>query len=1183
MSLVNDPHTPLHPGTQLGRYRIDALLGTGGMGAVYRGYDTTLQRPLAIKVLAQIDGGVDAGQQLLREARAASALNHPNVCTIYEVAESGGCPFIAMEYVEGPPLSTRLAGGPLDLADVLRYGLAVSEALAHAHERGVIHRDLKAANAMVSSSGRLKLVDFGLARRVDPLVGDTPTQATLSAAGVSLGTPYAMAPEQVRGEAADPRTDVWALGVLLFEMLTGTRPFVGRTIPELFASILRDPHAPIPERPGSQPLAVVISTCLAKHSAERYQRADDVRQALEAIAARPGISTSAVRSPGRHVEDRLPRSPLLDPPATEVPFVGRTRERETLDELWTHAQGGRRQVCFLAGEPGIGKTRLSLEFARARADGRATVLIGRCEEEALVPYQPFIEALRWYARICPEEDLRAQLAAVGGGGELSPFIPELTRRIPDLPTPAAMNPEGQRYRLFETVSALLAAMSRTHPVLLVVDDLHWADKPTLLLLKHIARAPEPAVMLVIGTYRDSELNRMHPLSEMLADLRREPTVTRLSLRGLDRGEVETLAGTLAESELPPALASQIGHSTEGNPFFVAEMLRHLNETGLLQRNAASAKDDAPDLGLPEGVREVIGHRLSRLSEPCNRALSLASVLGREFDLRVLEALGDVAEEPLLDAIDEAKGAHLIDEVAGSAGRYTFHHALIRRTLYDELTTPRRVRLHRRVGEALEQLSAGKQDLPLPDLAHHFVQAASTGVSDKAIDYATRAGDRMAETLAHEEAGRFYDMALHALDAQPGPARESERVMLHRRRAKAFAALGQWTAQKAALQEALSHLDPARTEERCEILSELSTALFWLFEIPLLEPIATEAWQLAEGLGRGDISANARAWLARCRQAGGNTLDAIEMDRETLERFGTAAKICHVQAPLNRYWAGQGAEAVALASRGVGMIEQWHDAVSAISVLSHYGLSLTAVGRYADAARTFDEARQFGRKYGTMPLLARAISMSGGIHMSVGDLEGAEAVQLEARELARRVNFVPSIVSPGIDLLFIAARRHDPGKADALLAETTSAAAMLPGWHGWLWDLRLRQVRAELALARGEWDTAMAEATDGIDRCRQRVRPKYEALGLMTRARALQRLGRTRDAIADADNSVTVARSTGDPALLLHALDVLIELDGTDERAAEARVLHRRIHDALPDDPTRRRYSASELVRRIESL
>ena len=1158
-----DSATTLAAGTTLGRYRIDALIGTGGMGAVYRAYDTVLKRPLAIKVLH--DGS--SHQQLLREAQSASALSHSAICTVYEVGGERGVTFIAMEYVDGEPLAMKIATGPLEIAEVLRYGIEVADALAHAHERGVIHRDLKAANVIVSPSGRLKVVDFGLARRLDPeMADDAPTLGSISGPDVTIGTPYAMAPEQVKAGKLDHRTDVWALGVMLYEMVAGYHPFRGASLPELMAAILRDQPAPL--GPAAEPVRGIIETCLTKDPDRRYQRAEDVRLALEAVV--PGTSSPA--KPTRTLAAfSIPRPPLLERTSRESAFVGRERERGRLGEAWALAKGGRRHLCLMAGEPGIGKTRLSLEFARQCADENAIVLVGRCDEEALVPYQPFVEAIGWYARTAPEAALRATIPA-NGGGDLATFAPEFLARLPNLPAPTPMNAAGQRYRLFESVSALLSAISSGAPVLVLIDDLHWADKPTLSLLRHVVRGSEPAALLLIGTYRDSEVVAGHPLGELLADLRREPAVTRVVVAGLEPGEAGTLIAALSAATVPSRLAQQVVESTGGNPFFVSEMARHLNETG-------------SGSGLPEGIRDVILRRVSRLSDACARALTLAAVVGREFDLDLLEGFADIPENDLLDSIDEARRAQLIDEAVGKPGRYSFHHALIRNALYESMASTRRVRIHRRVAEALEKLTAANSaDPPLADLAYHFTQAANPAVADRAADYATRAADRMASAHAHEEAARFYDYALQALDSLPaGSAVERQRVAIHRRRGRAFGNLGQWGHQRAALEAALQHVQPDQKDERCEILADLGQAHFWLFDIPALERVSSEALTLAEGLGRADLAAVAMGWLARCRQAGGNVIEAIEGDRETIERFGESARISHSLGSLLLYWAGRGRQAAALAAHATAMVDEVHDATFTMYSLSHSALALAAVGRYADAARAFSETRAFGRKYGVMPLLARAISMSAGYPLSLGDYETAERIQLEARDLARSANFAPSIVSPSIDLLLIAARRGDPGSVESLFQETVEASRKNPGWHGWLWELRVSQVRAELAYARGDWEGAIAAATVGIEQCRRCSRPKYETLGLVTRAQALWRRNRSTEAIADARQAVDLARATEDPALLLRASDSLLALDGDDALAAEAKGTIARILEGLPDGVTKQRFGDSEIVRRVGSF
>jgi len=881
----------------------------------------------------------------------------------------------------------------------------------------------------------------------------------------------------------------------------------------------------------------------------------------------------------------------LPPPlvATDaVDFVGREAELLHMLDVWQRAKSGHHQLLqllLIAGEPGIGKTRLSLEFARRHCAEGSTVLVGSSDEESLVPYQPFVESLAWYVRHCPETDLRAQLVAIGGGAELGPFLKELRSRIPDLPASAMVDPEGQRYRLFEAVGALLAFASRARPMLLIFDDLHWADKPTLLLLRHVIRSARTASFCIVATYRESELGRTHPLAEMLVGLRREARVTRLVLRGLDVAHVAALVDSIVGPDAPSQLPQAVMESTDGNPFFATEMLLHLKETGAIATVGLmmGSTIELANLGLSEGIKEVIGRRLSQLSEACNRVLNVAAIIGREVDATLLEAVSDLPESELLDALEQATRAQLVSESREVSGRFEFSHALIRQTLYSELSSQRRGKLHRRVADAIERLARNMPTPPLAELAYHFSQAASAGAVDKAIDYATQAGDRAAVALAHEEAVRLFNMALHSLELKPvGPDTERLRVDLHTRRARCFDALGQWTPEVRELEAALDHLDPDQIERRCELVLALARAWFLLLDIRPVEQYATEALQLAERLQRSDLAANAIAWLARCRQADGDLPAAIDMDRTALARAPGVATAAHMLGPLTLYLAGRSTEAIPLAIEAADAARSSGDTTFMMYALTHVGLNMSATGRYAEASKAFQEVRSFGRKYGALPMLTRATAMTAGLHLILFDFEGAEALQSEARELGRSVEFAPSIVSAGIDSLLTFARTHEPGRAERLLEDTATAAASTAGWHQWLWQLRLAQARAELALERGTFDEAVATATNAIEQSRARGRPKYEALGLITRARGLHALARTRDAIADATSAVSIADRTGDPALLLLALDALIGLDGTDELATQARAVTDRIDEGLPDEIMRRCFIESEVVRRIRA-
>jgi DNA-binding SARP family transcriptional activator len=518
---------------------------------------------------------------------------------------------------------------------------------------------------------------------------------------------------------------------------------------ELEALIVKNP---LRERLRGQLMLALYRSGRQSEALAAYQ--DARGKLVEELGIEPGRHLRDLQQSVLNQEPKLDLSPLTQQPdqPTSGAFVGREVELSELLAGLDDAFAGHGRLFLLGGEPGIGKTRLAEEvMMRARARS-ALVLVGRCWEAGGAPaYWPWVQSLRGYMRHADGDELRSQLGE--GAGDLSQIIPELRRRFPDLPVPQALETEGDRFRLFDATAEFLVNASKARPILLVLDDLHAADTPSLLLLQFVARQLGSMKMLVLGAYRDVDPVPSRSLTALLTDVAREPVTRRLSLAGLAepavREYLELTAAEIASQELVTALIEE----TEGNPLFVGESVRLLSVEGVRAGSAAEA------VAIPQTVRDVIARRLTHLSEECNRVLVLAAVLGREFSLDALGRLATVAQAELLDVLDEAMTARVVSDVPGGPAQLRFAHVLIRDTLYEGLTTVRRIGLHRQAIDALEALYGDEPGPHLAELAHHAIAGSDF---DKAVLYARRAGDRSLELLAYEEAARLYETAIEAL-------------------------------------------------------------------------------------------------------------------------------------------------------------------------------------------------------------------------------------------------------------------------------------------------------------------------------------------------------------------------------------------------------------------------------------
>ena len=484
---------------------------------------------MALAVI-KTEGLDDASRaRITREAQDMARVgDHPNILQIFDLGDEAGGPYLVLPVMHGD-VEALIENAPdhrLPLERSIEISKEACRGLEFAHSSGIVHRDLKPGNVSLTEEGTAKIADFGLAVATD--------RSRLTREGMMVGTVSYMPPEQAMGGEVTARADLYSLGAMLYEMVTGRPPFLGdNDVAIIGQHINTPPVAPTWHNPSCpKPLEALILRLLAKSPSERPESAADVLTALEGIdLADVGVPTSVDESPEE--------ANRLDSLAGGI-FVGRQKEMDDLKTALEDSLSGRGRMVTLVGEPGIGKTRTAQELATNAELRGAQVLWGRCYEDVgAPPYWPWVQAIRSYVRERDPDELRSEMGA--GAADIAEIVSDVRERLPGLePAPTLDDPEQARFRLFDSITAFLKGASGAQPIVLMLDDLHWADKPSLLLLEFVAREVSAARLLLVGTYRDMELNRRHPLAQTLGELTRERLFERVLLRGLS---VETCRGS----------------------------------------------------------------------------------------------------------------------------------------------------------------------------------------------------------------------------------------------------------------------------------------------------------------------------------------------------------------------------------------------------------------------------------------------------------------------------------------------------------------------------------------------------------------------------------------------------------------------------------------------------------------
>jgi DNA-binding CsgD family transcriptional regulator len=761
------------------------------------------------------------------------------------------------------------------------------------------------------------------------------------------------------------------------------------------------------------------------------------------------------------------------------PFVGRAAELEKLRTLMPRAEGEGRRVALLAGEPGAGKSRLTREFAAEAAAEGVLVLCGACDAAVRTPYGPFVEALDQLVRVTDPAELGAALGT--GGGELTRLLPDLPSRVGELPEPVGADPDTERHRLHTAVADLLENVSRSRPVLVVLEDGHWADAPTLLMLRHLARSAGSGRLLLLATFRDTETDVPAGLAETLADLRRAEGVVRMRLSGLSGAEVSDLVSRAAGS-YPGAELGELAHTihdlTGGNAFLVCELWRALIETGIVEISGGEVRVTRPlsELGTPESVHEVVGQRLSRLAPKTTDLLELAAVAGPEFELEPIRRAAGLTEDELLVALEEAVGSGMIEELRSQRLACRFTHEIVRRALYDQLSRLRQAELHLRVGEELER-AAGASDRALADLAHHFGAAAPFGGAERAVDYNLRAASAASAALAFDDAGMRLRTAIGI-----GIEDEAERAGVLLELGSVSHRAGKATdAQEAfvAAAEIGRRLESAELLARAAIGYEEACwrpGIVSRVSIELLEEALT-----AVGEGDAELRVGLLAGLARGLSFLGEPergsvvrANAIALAREHGDRRVLARVL------IRAYWARGTTpleEILAMLTEARDLAEEMGDTETQTEAMSWRVPTFVALCDLDSARDEVAAVREMAERTAQPFMNHVAEHYGSAIALCQGNLAESEAMAERSREWGRLLIGRDASGTHGIQMFGL---RREQGR----LAELAPAMRILAGTvdREGPWRPGLVAVLAELGMeheARRELDALAAEGIDGF--------------------------------------------------------------------------------------------------------
>jgi tetratricopeptide (TPR) repeat protein len=1123
-------------GKSIRGYDLLERVGAGGFGIVYRAHQPAVRRDVALKViLPDFAHHPEFVQRFEVEAQLVARLEHPFIVPLYDYWRDANGACLVMRWLRGGNLRDRLRKGPIPLNELSRMFEQIANALAFAHAHQVIHRDLKPENILLDETGNAYLTDFGIAK---DLGSDRVTEA-----GKIIGSVDYMSPEQVQGEPASARTDVYGLGLMIFELLTGEHPFADLNLVQMIQKQLNEPLPSLyrlrPDLPAE--LDGVIQRATAKDPTQRYPDAETLlREFLSACAATTPAAPAAVQIP----------SFLTQPEAAEErQFVGRSAELQSLQGSMDKVFAGQGQILFVTGDTGRGKSSLLQEFARRAQAAREDLLVasGRCDIYTGLgdPYLPFRGVLgllagdvesRWAAGavtrdqavrlwtaspatiealvqhgpdllgyFVPLQAVRSRLAATHLGGRVGlQRIAEVLERIEQAPAEAQPHPN----RILEEFTLVLFSLAQRHPLLLLLDDLQWIDPSSANLLFHLARRIQGRPIMIVGTYRPEDITQLpdgsaHPLEPVLNELKRTFGHIWIDLDAEDASSTRHLVDSLVDME-PNDLGEQFRHGlttiTEGHPLFVLELLKDLQERGELVRGQSGQWRQARPIDwqlTPARVEGVIEKRIGRLDPELREVLGIAAVQGEVFTAEAVARVHGMEERALVRRLSwELERQHRLVQELGAErmglrrlSQFRFRHLLIQRYLYRQRGASERAYLHEALGNALEELVGDQNGRVSIQLARHFDEA---GLTDRAIFHLQRAGERALKLSAYQEATGHLRRALSLAETRAAEGKPVERLAaahMERLLGEATYALGDLNGSRELLERSARRLGrgiPAQVGPA--ILGEVARQVrFRLLPRRGSQPDDPRRAELREAAGV--YKTLTEIYIVSTENA--RTLFATLGNLNLAEAAGPSPELARAYADMSAVAPLLGLRSMAEKYRSLAYETARALESEAVTAYVQIGTSVFTVGqgRWQEGGQSLDQAISAFRHLGDWNRLGLTLVLRTHVHIFKGEFEAFQSLHRDLADLAERSGGFQHMIwardGEAESLLRLGGADRLPEVVARLqqnLAEMNRAGFELEQAH-------VYSLLVQAHLRRGDW-AAAREAGDAGSQIIARARPTF---------------------------------------------------------------------------------------------